>query len=129
MPRTIEGADSSKLKDPVSQAKFVGTVKRVGKIVEPPHRIEFTVAVKETNLNGELFPIGDKITFTVDNNRSVGRILVVLANLAPGDAVNVTVEKRNGRWQVVELLNEPDRGRSVDDFLSDLEEEQKAHKR
>ena len=129
MPRSIEGADSSKLKDPVSQAKFVGTVKRVGKIVEPPHRIEFTVAVKETNLNGELFPIGDKITFTVDNNRSVGRILVVLANLAPGDAVNVTVEKRNGRWQVVELLNEPDRGRSVDDFLSDLEEEQKAHKR
>lgn len=127
MAKTVEGVDSSKLKDLVSQAKFVGTVKRVGKIVEPPHRIEFTVAVRETNLNGELFTIGDKVTFTVDNNLSSGRVLVVLANLAPGDAVNVKVEKRDGKWQVVELLNLPDRGRSVDDFLNDLEEEQKAH--
>ena len=121
--------ENSNLKNSVSQALFVGTVKRVGKIVEPPHRFEFTVAVKETNLNGELFTIGDKITFMVDNNLSTGRVLVVLANLAPGDAVSVKVEKRDGKWQVVELVNSPDRGRSVDDYLTDLEEEQKAHKR
>jgi hypothetical protein len=119
----------SKLKNPVSQAKFVGTVKRVGKIVEPPHRIEFTVDVRETELNGELFTIGDKLTFTVDNTLSTGRVLVVLANLAPGDAVSIKVEKRDGKWQVVELQNSPDRGRSFDEYLNDLEEEQKAHRR
>lgn len=52
-----------------------------------------------------------------------------LVNLSPGDKVNVKAEKKEGKWQVVGLSSQADRGRSFDEYLNDLEEEHKAHQR
>lgn len=123
MQKTVETSTKA-----LQQAEFIGTVKRIAKLVNP-HRVEFTVDIKQTVINGELFTIGNRVTFEV-NNMLVpsSRILNTLANLALGDETTIKVEKREGRWHIVDLANRADRGRPFEDYLKDLEEEQRARK-
>ena len=117
MAKTIDGSIS------VLQAVFTGNVTRVAKLVKP-HRMEFTVDVSTTKLGTELFTIGTKVTFEVENTfLSSGRILDALTNLALGDRVEVTLEKQDDKWRIIGLTNSADRGRPAGDFLNDLEEE------
>lgn len=110
----------------MNKAILVGEVTRVAKLYSPA-RTEFTVDVRETTLNGELFTIGDKLTFVVDTSQPT--TVVQLTNLSVGDETTINAEQgENGCWNVVSISNRPHRGRPASDFLNDLVEEQNRRK-
>jgi hypothetical protein len=101
----------------------------VGKLVRKaellyPNRMQITVSVRRTIIDGHEFTISDLRTFEV-GTYGIARcpFKEVLYNMSVGDELTVEFEKVDGKLTVVNMSNTPNLGGTMEDWFDTLEKD------
>ena len=102
---------------------IVGTVRRKAELILP-NRLQITVKIEKTIVDGHEITISDKRTFEVDTyGIEKCPFKEALYNLSVTDKIEVEFDKIDGKLKVVNIINTPDLGGTIDDWFDTVEKD------
>ena len=105
------------------QAILKGKLTRVVKICNA-NVTEFTIAVKETKMDGTTFTIGTKVSGMVEDYVPHDAKTYRVCAMATGDEVTIIMDKHPSQgWEISSLRVHRPSCRSIKKYLKDLEKE------
>lgn len=105
------------------KAVLTGKIVRVAKICNS-NVTEFTVDVRETQMDDTTFTIGTEVSFMVENYILHDAKTEKVCSVAVGDKVTVAMEKHPSRsWKISSLHVRRPSCRPIKEYLKDLEDE------
>lgn len=107
----------------MKKAIIVGVVKRLAKEISPA-RMQISVYADTTTIGDETFNVKELVTFEIGTfSIEKQSFLATLCNLSVNDKVKVTFVEKGNDWEVVDIVNEPELGRTIADWFKDVQED------